>query len=155
FGFSGNIIVALGQLYERWDGKGIPNGLRGEQIAPAVRIVTLTQDAIVFHRLSGIEAAITVAKERKGAAYEPRVAETFCQHAGQLLVGLDGEPSWDAVLALEPGECVTLSDAQFDAACEALADFVDIKSPYTLGHSRGVAALAAEAARRNGLSADV
>jgi hypothetical protein len=25
-GFSGNVLVALGQLYERWDGKGLPGG---------------------------------------------------------------------------------------------------------------------------------
>src|SRR4051812_20380189 len=31
------VIRALGQLYERWDGKGLPGRLRGEAIAPAVR----------------------------------------------------------------------------------------------------------------------
>jgi HD-GYP domain-containing protein (c-di-GMP phosphodiesterase class II) len=44
-----------------------------------------------------------------------------------------------------------LSDEQFDTACQAIADFADIKSPYTLGHSNGVASLASEAACRCGL----
>ena len=44
-----------------------------------------------------------------------------------------------------------MSDAEFDAACLAMADFADLKSPYSVGHSRAVAALAAEAARRCGL----
>jgi hypothetical protein len=35
-----------------------------------------------------------------------------------------------------------------DRACEAIADFADVKLPYTLGHSPGVAALAAGAGRR-------
>ena len=47
-----------------------------------------------------------------------------------------------------------MSDAEFDAALEAIADFVDLKSPYTLGHSRGVAELAEAAARNYGLSAE-
>ena len=36
----------------------------------------------------------------------------------------------------------------------ALADFVDLKCPFTLGHSRGVAALAASAAGHCGLAPD-
>ena len=53
---------------------------------------------------------------------------------------------WEAVLELEPGPHETLTIEQFDTACRALADFVDIKSTYTLTHSSGVAKLAAEAA---------
>jgi HD-GYP domain-containing protein (c-di-GMP phosphodiesterase class II) len=155
-GLGDGVVVALGQLYERWDGRGLPNGLKGEQIALPVRIVTLAQDAVVFHRLGGVEAAVAVARERAGAAYEPRLVERFCRQAPQLLADLDDEPSWDAVLALEPGPRPVLGDAQFDAACEAMADFADLKSPYLLGHSSGVAALAAAAARRCGLpDADV
>ena len=44
-----------------------------------------------------------------------------------------------------------LTEEQFDNACRAFADFVDIKSTYTLTHSSGVADLAAEAARLSGL----
>src|SRR6266487_4781620 len=34
FGFDKNVIYGLGQLYERWDGKGSPKGIKGEAIAP-------------------------------------------------------------------------------------------------------------------------
>ena len=44
-----------------------------------------------------------------------------------------------------------LTDAEFDTALEAVADFADVKSPYTIGHSRGVADLAGEAAGVLGL----
>jgi HD-GYP domain-containing protein (c-di-GMP phosphodiesterase class II) len=150
-GFSGNVIIALGQLYERWDGKGLPGGLKGEEIATAVLVVTLAHDMVIFHRLEGVEAAIAVAGERKNTTYAPWVADCFCQHAPQLMAGLETEPSWEMVLALEPGPRPTLAAEQFDAACQALADFVDIKTPYTMGHSHRVADLAAEAARRSGL----
>jgi HD-GYP domain-containing protein (c-di-GMP phosphodiesterase class II) len=45
-----------------------------------------------------------------------------------------------------------LSGERFDAALEAVATFADLKSPYTLGHARAVADLAAEAGASLGLS---
>ena len=150
-GFDEGVIHALGQVFERWDGKGTPAGLRGEQIVPSMRIVSLSQDIITFHRLDGSEAAAAMVKERKGTMYDPTMVDLFCRQASKLLAGLDEEPSWESVLTLEPGKRVYLSDEQFDTACAAMADFADIKSPYTLGHSSGVASLAAEAARRCGL----
>jgi HD-GYP domain-containing protein (c-di-GMP phosphodiesterase class II) len=155
-GFGEGLVLALGQLYERWDGRGLPAGLAGEEIAPAVRVVSLAQDVITFRRLGGIEAAVAVARRRAGGAYDPRMAEQLCRFAPTLLAGLDEEPSWDAVLALEPGGRTTLAGSELDLACQAIADFADIKSPFTLNHSSGVAQLAAEAARRCGLpDADV
>lgn len=153
-GFGPDVVYALGQLYERWDGKGLPNGLKGEAIAPAVLVVTIAQDIVLFHRLGGMDAAVHVAQERRGTAYAPDLVQAFSDHAAELCAGLDQEPSWETVLALEPGAHELLTQAQFDQACRALADFADIKSPYTLTHSSGVAELAAEAAKRGGLPAE-
>src|SRR5258706_2342976 len=150
-GFDQHVIYGLGQLYERWDGKGLPKGLKGEAIAPAALVVTLAQDLVLFHRLGGVDAALNVGRERKGAAYAPQLVEVFCAHATSLFEGLDQEQSWGAVLELEPGSHETLTPEQFDHACRTLADFVDIKSTYTLTHSSGVAELAAESAQRAGL----
>ena len=47
-----------------------------------------------------------------------------------------------------------VTGAELDRVLEAMADLVDLKSPYLAGHSRGVANLAAEAARLSGCSAD-
>lgn len=150
-GFGAGLIHALGQLYERWDGKGLPHGLRGEAVSPAVLLVTLAQDAVTYQRLAGRDAAVQMVRTRSGGAYDPRHADHFCAHATQLMQGLDDEPSWEMVLECEPGESIVLSEAQLDIACQALADFADIKSPYTLGHSPGVAELASAAARIAGL----
>src|SRR5205814_1730310 len=46
---------------------------------------------------------------------------------------------------------VTLTEQQFDSGLEAIAHFVDLKSPYTLGHSRAVADLTAATASQLGL----
>jgi len=155
-GLGESLIVSLGQIYERWDGKGLPRKLKGDQVAPAVQIVTLAQDAVVWARIGGPEAAVATVRKRSGGAYQAALAERFCTTATSILAGLDNEPTWESVLALEPGGRAALSDDELDRACEALADFADIKSPYTVGHSPGVAALAAGAARRCGLvDADV
>jgi HD-GYP domain-containing protein (c-di-GMP phosphodiesterase class II) len=155
-GLAESLIVCLGQLYERWDGKGRPRGLKGEEVAPAVLLVSLAQDAVVWARIGGPDAAVATVRKRSGSAYHPRMAERFCEAAPSILAGLDQEPTWQSVLALEPGGRDCLSDEELDRSCEALADFADMKSPYTLGHSPGVATLAAGAGRRFGLpQADV
>ncbi|MGO9974728.1 MAG: hypothetical protein ACLP01_18375 [Solirubrobacteraceae bacterium] len=46
---------------------------------------------------------------------------------------------------------------ELDGALEAIADFADLKSPYTMGHSRAVADLAdlaAQAGRVYGIAED-
>ncbi len=58
---------------------------------------------------------------------------------------------WTAVIDAEPALTVVLSDERFDAALVAIANFVDLKSPFTLGHSSAVADLAAAAGRQLGL----
>ncbi len=146
-GFGERVVDALGQLYERWDGRGLPRGRKGEQVALSVRVVTLAQDAIVFHRIDGVEAAVAMARERRGTVYEPRIVDIFCDQAARLLSDLSDEPSWDTVLRIEPGRHVVLSEPGYDEACRAVADFTDLKSPYFLGHSSGVAQIAAAAAR--------
>ena len=55
------------------------------------------------------------------------------------------------MIAAEPALAVELSPDQLDRALAAIANFVDLKSPFTLGHSVAVAELAEEAGRRLGL----
>ena len=143
--------VALGvtQVYERWDGRGSPGRLRGERIRRSARVVTLAQDVELFHRIDGVEAAIRVTRQRSGTLYDPVVVERFCQDAPRLLSVLDAD-AWDAVLKAEPGGRPTLTLAGFEQATRAIADFVDLKSAFTAGHSSGVASLAAAAAVRLG-----
>jgi len=147
-GFGHDVQIALGQVFERWDGKGVPRGLRREAIARSVRIVQLAQDAVVSHRLGGVDAAVARARQRAGGAYDPRVVEAFYREAARLLSDPEDGSAWTAVLALEPGEQLELGPERLDEAIRAAADFADLKSPVLSGHSSGVAALASEAARR-------
>jgi HD-GYP domain-containing protein (c-di-GMP phosphodiesterase class II) len=141
------LTEALGQSYERWDGKGVPDGMHGELIPLSVRIVTLADVVEVHHRGGGAEAARRVAAERAGGHLDPELVSVFRDNAAEMLAGIDGASSWDSVIGAEPGLGRVIRDEELDGVLEAMADLVDMKSPYMAGHSRGVANLAAEAAR--------
>jgi HD-GYP domain-containing protein (c-di-GMP phosphodiesterase class II) len=145
---------ALLQVFERWDGKGDPGERSGPAISRPVRLVQLADVVEVFHREGGVDAAVAVAQKRRGTQFDPAVVDCFCQAAPELLAPLAETTSWDAVIAAQPGLGQTLSNAEFDNALAAIADFADLKSPYTLGHSRAVADLASVAGRRFGLPED-
>lgn len=138
---------ALGHVYARWDGKGIPKKLSGESIALPVRVIQVAQDTATFFQLRGIEMAKQVALKRAGRQFDPAIADVFCKRASELCVGLDTATAWETLLAAEPGPPRTLSDEQIDSAAHTVADFTDLKSPFTLNHSRHVAQMAEAAAR--------
>jgi hypothetical protein len=79
--------------------------------------------------------------------------DLLCADAEKVLGGLDSAGSWDAVVDAEPSLAIVLTEDECDAALLAIANFVGLKSPYTLGHSHAVADLAATAGSRLGLSA--
>jgi HD-GYP domain-containing protein (c-di-GMP phosphodiesterase class II) len=151
-GLGNDVRTSLRQSYERWDGKG-PYGMKGEEILVASRLINLADVVEVFRRTSGVEGAIAIARERSGTQFDPALVEIFCEQAPMLLAELDAAPSWDQVIAAEPSLSGSVSGQELDAALEAIGDFSDLKSPWTIGHSRGVAELAAEAGRGSGVPA--
>ena len=153
-GLDAGVQSALQHAYERWDGKGAPHGLKGEAVAISARLMRLARTVEVFYRRGGVCAAVEVARSRRGSEFDPRLVDAFCDEAAALLEELAATECWDAIIAAEPALRSELSEAQLDAVLEALADYADLKSPYALGHSRGVADLSAEAGRRYGLPED-
>jgi HD-GYP domain-containing protein (c-di-GMP phosphodiesterase class II) len=145
-GLGPGVRDALQQVFERWDGKGAPRKLKGEQIALSARIVVLADIVEAFRRLGGIEGAVEIARQRAGGQFDPALAGHVCENANALLADIDAATCWEAVIADEPALAAPLSGVDLDTALEAVADFADLKSPYTTGHSRSVAELAAAAA---------
>jgi HD-GYP domain-containing protein (c-di-GMP phosphodiesterase class II) len=150
-GLGADVRDALQHSFERWDGKGKPAGLRGEELALAARIVQLADLAVAWYRLGGVARAIEMARGRRGKQFDPDLVDRFCRIAPIALPELDAPTTWDALIAAEPALRPTLSGDDLDSALEAVADFGDLKSPYFSGHSRGVAALVEAAAPRYGL----
>ena len=152
-GLPGVVCDALRHSYERWDGKG-PNRTDGARIPLPARVVALADVVEVHHRDGGVEAARAVAHKRSGSHFDPRIVELFGANAADVLDHPGPAPSWEAVIAAEPGLRRMVHGAELDGVLEAMADLVDMKSPHMAGHSRGVANLAAEAARVLGLAPD-
>jgi HD-GYP domain-containing protein (c-di-GMP phosphodiesterase class II) len=146
------IRQALAQCHERWDGEGGPKHLRGEAIRIPARVFNVAHQADLFNRLGGADAAVAIVRRGRGRLYDPHVADRFCERAPQYLARLESEPSWDAVLAAEPGPTRWLTPDELEAVERAIANFADIRSPFTVGHSAGVANMAEAAARRLGLA---
>ena len=146
------IQSALWQVFERWDGKGIPGRVGGADIALPARFVSASELFEGVSRMDGPEQAVEVIKARRGKAFDPEVADCLCREATALHARLDQDSVWDAVLDEEPGPRPALTEEQFDEVLAAIADFTDIKSTYTLGHSRGVAELAAAAGQVQGMA---
>jgi HD-GYP domain-containing protein (c-di-GMP phosphodiesterase class II) len=149
---TGAVVEAVGAAYERWDGRGWPGELEGKQVPVACRVAQVAEFVEVAHRMGGVEAAKELARQRRGGQFDPALADLLEAEADVLLSGLDSVGVWDAVIDAEPALAVVLSGEEFDAALLAIANFVDLKSPYFLGHARAVADLAAEAGGRSGLT---
>jgi HD-GYP domain-containing protein (c-di-GMP phosphodiesterase class II) len=146
------VLAALGGSYEQWDGRGWPGELAGADVPIAARLAQLAEFVEVAHRVGGVPAATALARKRGGRQFDPALADLLCAEADTILAGLDSVGTWEAVIEAEPALAVVLSAERFDAALLAIATFVDLKSPYTLGHARAVADLAAQAGARLGAS---
>jgi len=70
-----------------------------------------------------------------------------------VLAGLDGPVDRETILALEPAPHAFLDEQACEEAYLAIADMIDMRMPFTFGHSRAVAALAGAAAKQMGLPA--
>jgi len=150
-GLGEDVKFALWQAYEQWDGKG-PREAKGTEISLPARLVSLSAPLEVIARRHGIESAKKIARRHSGSLWDPYLADLFAQHAAAVVEGLEADATWDAVLDAEPRLARRVWGDELDLVLEAMADLVDLKSPYLAGHSRGVANLAAEAGRLAGLS---
>jgi diguanylate cyclase (GGDEF)-like protein/putative nucleotidyltransferase with HDIG domain len=69
--------------HERWDGKGYPSGLKGEEIPLGARILSVVDyfDALMaerpYHKAMKLDAALSLLQQEAGKALDPFVVETF------------------------------------------------------------------------------
>ncbi|GBU26767.1 two-component system response regulator [Treponema sp. R8-4-B8] len=81
--FLRNARLFAGSHHERWDGKGYPNKLKGEEIPLQGRIMAIVDvyDALVSERpyknAFTDEEAVSIIMENAGTHYDPKIAEVF------------------------------------------------------------------------------
>ncbi len=79
--------------HERWDGKGYPSGLKGEDIPLGARILSVVDyfDALMaerpYHKAMALDAALALLRQEMGKALDPAVVLQFIE----LLPGLQVE----------------------------------------------------------------
>ncbi|TWD79610.1 HD domain-containing protein [Kribbella amoyensis] len=142
-GLGPEVSTALYQNLERFDGAGTPRGLAADEIAVATRIAEVATQAVIYQYLGGPDAVVTVLGRRAGGWLDPDVVAAYDE---QLTEDLDTIDVWQEILEAEPGPVRRIPDDRIDAVAETFAHFVDLKSPYLLGHSTGVAELVDAAA---------
>ncbi|NNH68976.1 HD domain-containing protein [Nocardia uniformis] len=143
-GLPAGVADALEVAYARWDGRGVPTGIGGQDIPVSVRVSIVARDAELWVREAGVDTARRVLRERRGRAYDPDVVdaalgiglETLCHYEDDL---------WDATLDLEPSPRLRVSGTDLLQALAALGDFADLKLPERSGYSRRVARIASRA----------
>jgi HD-GYP domain-containing protein (c-di-GMP phosphodiesterase class II)/DNA-binding CsgD family transcriptional regulator len=135
---------ALRFAFERWDGSG-PFGCRAASIPLLSRILIASIFLEVCHQVDGRDAAVALARARGGRAFDPTVVGAFERLAGDdgFWRGLESESIWPLVHSMEPETALRyFSATRLEAAVRTFGDFADLKSFYTAGHARRVAALA-------------
>ncbi|MCD2195354.1 HD domain-containing protein [Actinomycetospora endophytica] len=150
-GLSAGVRDGLRQFFCRWDGSGVPDGVGGDRIARSMRLFHLADVVEVFHRTAGVDAAVEVARARRGSKFDPVIVDVFCAAAPEVLAGLTDDLDLGGLVADDPLLATPLADDRLDEALEVVADFTDLRSTFRAGHSRGVARLAGDAASGAGL----
>jgi putative nucleotidyltransferase with HDIG domain len=80
------IVPVVRHHHERWDGRGYPDGLKGEEIPLTARILSVVDcfDAVredrPYRRGMTREQAINYVLEESGKTYDPQIVATFLAH---------------------------------------------------------------------------
>ncbi len=143
-GLDSSVRAALAANFERWNGRGLPEGRKGEGIPRPMRVAHLAQEFEVLARLEGVERGCEIVASRSGKAYEPELAGLVVANGPVWWEAVEPVDPWDAALALAPA-CAPLTPSEIAGVLCLLADFADLKSPWWHGHSRAVADLARQA----------
>jgi HD-GYP domain-containing protein (c-di-GMP phosphodiesterase class II) len=151
-GLSPAVAGGLLDMFERWDGQGSPHGRRGDEIALPARFAQLAHQAAVFLRIGGADAALGMVRRRAGKALDPTIAAAFAADGMALSDGLAERDPCEAVLAAEPAPWLRVPATRLVHVASVFAEVVDLKTPLLMGHSAGVADLAARAAAELGMS---
>ncbi|MFI5307238.1 MAG: HD domain-containing phosphohydrolase [Polyangiales bacterium] len=152
-GLGEGAVRALDETYERFDGKGVPKRRAREALSMTSRVLAVAETAAMFMRLPGGEAlAGRILLERAGEQFDPSVVERFLGQAAVVVASARADSLLGAALDAEPKPTRTVAADHLREVALVLADFVDLKSTFTLGHSRRVAEVARQAAASLGIS---
>ena len=141
------VSAGLYDVHEWWNGRGA-KGLQGEEIARPARMARVATEAAVLAGLGGSEVVVGGLRRRAGKTLDPEIVDLFANGAETFLTELAvGDPR-ARLLEVEPVPVAEIPEVDMVRIAAAFGDLVDLKTPFTHGHSGGVAELAVAAAER-------
>jgi len=143
-------IIALDEVYERYDGRGFPAGRAGADLTIAARVVHVAERAVMGHYEGGSGAAAADVARRAGGHLDPEICAQLAANIEEIAEALDGPDMLAAALAAEPPPTSAVPAGGVERTCDAFATFADLKGRFLLGHSARVAKLAARAGELSG-----
>ena len=129
-GMAGGVIDSLNHIFERWDGKGLPLGLKGDAIALSARITHFSHTVVLETWRRGVSGAREIVRRRAGSEFDPALAQLFLTRSPELMESVTADSVWDTVLATEPASGPWLPASRLDGIAQAFALFSDLKSPH-------------------------
>lgn len=154
-GFSDQTATAIYSMDEHWDGNGYPQGLKRDRIPTISRIINLAQTLDLFVSIHGVPIAFEVIRRRSGSWFDPELVRVSSELETDVTFWerLQGDGrARELAIELEPAkDFVPASHTSLDDICDAFAEVVDAKSPYTFQHSTRVADTSVGIANRLGL----
>jgi HD-GYP domain-containing protein (c-di-GMP phosphodiesterase class II) len=100
----GSVLRMIRHHHERYDGRGYPDGLRGDAIPYEVRLLSIVDayDALTSHRsyrpapLSHAAAIATLRREASGGKWDPVMVDQFATMLGET------GPEWETITMPAP-----------------------------------------------------
>jgi HD-GYP domain-containing protein (c-di-GMP phosphodiesterase class II)/DNA-binding CsgD family transcriptional regulator len=151
---SNGVQRALFEVKECWDGSGGPRGLSGEEIFLPARIARVATEAALFHDLGGDDLTVQALTRRAGGMLDPSIVASLVANSSRLLDEAGAGDPRVQILSIEPEPVVERNLEELPRLAAAFGDLADLKSPFTHGHSKGVARLAQAAANTLALDSE-
>ena len=133
--------AAIRSLDEHWDGRGMPDGLGGEEIPLYARILCLAQTVEVLTAPAASRRRGGWPNSGAASGSTPRWSTRSCASAATGTSGAALEApdvsEWEP-----PDFALAGDDTRLDRIAEAFARVIDAKSPFTARHSVRVAEIA-------------
>ncbi len=82
-GLADDVIAAMHEHHERWDGSGFPRGLRSTDISPMARVIGVADAYISLrsfragHTITSAADALEAIKESRGVLLDPQIVDVF------------------------------------------------------------------------------
>lgn len=152
-GMPPRVVDALRNVFERFDGKGMPAGHDGNAIPETVFFVNVASDLEILARAHGRESALAFLRSQSDAKYPARLVDAALRQANRWLDALDGTDPDTGTWQLAGSDHHATRNA--DVPLSLLADVTELKLPWLAGFSRRTADLASRTAQSLALDIDV